>query len=571
MRQFQQAVSGASVRHWLVFSTVVVAVLVGVGVAAGATGPAATIDSQPSSLSNLTKATFSFSTTEQGSGFACSLDGAEFAPCTSPAAYDGSLADGAHEFQVQALDALGNSGPVAGASWSIDTVAPDTTVETGPATTDAATATFGFSSTEAGSSFQCSLDGAAYSACPSPQSYTGLLEGNHTLRAKAIDAAGNADAIPASWAWTVAATPTVTAKTLDGANGVSVLARPSATFSRAIDPMTLNTATFKLTSSAGSAVAASVAYDPLSKTATLVPSTELAASTSYRAELTTAVEAEGDLTPLASAVAWTFTTTAAPEVKTSSIAPGATGVSPYAGLVLTFTRTMDPLSFTTASLSLWRPDGTQVTALPSYDTATNTAILTPIFPLNYSTTYTIKLSGLRAANGLAIVPISWRFTITGTMISKRINAGSATAYKAIDGDVWEADQSYRNGVAESFPDRTISGTSDPSLFRDHRRASSSYAPWVYNIPIPNGAYRVNLYFVELTKSACRQRVFSLDIVDTLSVYPDVYNLDIFREVGANAVDVKSFDVTITDGTLSMRSIVSIDVPEIAAIEIVPKQ
>lgn len=366
--------------------------------------------------------------------------------------------------------------------------------------------------------------------------------------------------------------PTVVAKTFDGAAGVSVLARPSATFSRAIDPTTLNGVSFMLRRSDGSQVAATVTYDPLTWTATLAPGEVLAPSTAYTAELTTAVEAEGDLMPLDGDVAWTFTTTAAPEVKTSSIAAGATEISPLTGLTLTFTRAMDPLSFTTTNLSLWRPDNTQVPAAPYYNAATNTATLTPILPLNYSTQYTVKLSsGLRAADGLPFAGLAWTFTTTGTMISKRINAGSATAYRASNGGVWEADQYFRNGSVESFPDRTISGTPDPALFRDDRRATSSYSPWVYNVPIPNGTYRVNLYFVELTKTAKNQRIFSIDILDTPGLYPDVFALDIFREVGANTVDVKSFDVTIADSTLSIRSISHVDVAEIAAIEVVPRQ
>ena len=56
-------------------------------------------------------------------------------------------------------------------------------------------ATFTYTS-EAGATFQCALDGAAFAACPA--SYTGLAQGAHTFQVRAVDAAGNVDASPAS-------------------------------------------------------------------------------------------------------------------------------------------------------------------------------------------------------------------------------------------------------------------------------------------------------------------------------------------------------------------------------------
>jgi hypothetical protein len=45
-----------------------------------------------------------------------------------------------------------------------------------------------------------------YTGCTSPHSYTGLSVGSHTFRVRAIDAAGNVDATPASRSWTVEGT-----------------------------------------------------------------------------------------------------------------------------------------------------------------------------------------------------------------------------------------------------------------------------------------------------------------------------------------------------------------------------
>jgi beta-mannanase len=65
-------------------------------------------------------------------------------------------------------------------------------------------ATFNYSASESGSSFECSLDDVAFAPCTSPKSYTGLGNGQHTFRVRARDAAGNEDATPAARTWTVA-------------------------------------------------------------------------------------------------------------------------------------------------------------------------------------------------------------------------------------------------------------------------------------------------------------------------------------------------------------------------------
>jgi hypothetical protein len=85
-----------------------------------------------------------------------------------------------------------------------DITPPDTTIDSGPSGTgNGANATFSFSATEANSTFQCSLDGAAYSGCTSPQQYTNLASGSHTFNVRATDPAGNTDPSPATRNWSV--------------------------------------------------------------------------------------------------------------------------------------------------------------------------------------------------------------------------------------------------------------------------------------------------------------------------------------------------------------------------------
>jgi hypothetical protein len=85
-----------------------------------------------------------------------------------------------------------------------DTTPPETTIASGPSgTISSGDASFTFSSSEPNSTFECRLDGAAYSACTSPKSYTNLSNGSHTFDVRATDRAGNVDATPASRTFTV--------------------------------------------------------------------------------------------------------------------------------------------------------------------------------------------------------------------------------------------------------------------------------------------------------------------------------------------------------------------------------
>jgi hypothetical protein len=89
-----------------------------------------------------------------------------------------------------------------------DTTPPDTSITIGPSGTIQTTdASFQFTSSEANSSFECRLDGAAFAVCASPRNYTGLSVGQHTFDVRARDAAGNFDPTPASRAWTIEAPP----------------------------------------------------------------------------------------------------------------------------------------------------------------------------------------------------------------------------------------------------------------------------------------------------------------------------------------------------------------------------
>jgi hypothetical protein len=79
----------------------------------------------------------------------------------------------------------------------------DTFIASGPpASTPSKDASFSFSGLGA-ASFQCQLDGGAFAACASPQSYSGLSNGAHTFAVRALDSAGSPDPTPATYIWTI--------------------------------------------------------------------------------------------------------------------------------------------------------------------------------------------------------------------------------------------------------------------------------------------------------------------------------------------------------------------------------
>jgi hypothetical protein len=86
----------------------------------------------------------------------------------------------------------------------VDRTPPETTITSGPAGESAGpAASFAFSASEAGATFECRLDALAFSPCTSPTATPPLTDGAHVLAVRATDAAGNTDPTPATYAFTI--------------------------------------------------------------------------------------------------------------------------------------------------------------------------------------------------------------------------------------------------------------------------------------------------------------------------------------------------------------------------------
>ena len=262
-----------------------------------------------------TSATFGFSDSG-GSRFECRIDGGPFGRCSGPddAHTVSGLSSGPHTFEVRAVDAAGNADPTpASRTWTVgpgDTTAPNTSITSGPSRTVRSTsASFGFSSSESGSSFRCRRDGGSWERCASPKAYSGLSQDSHTIEVAATDAAGNRDATPAVRSWRIdTVAPRVTGSSPSSqATGVAPTANVSATFSEGVRPSTVTRTTVKLVRKGTTTpVRATLTYDAARKRAKLDPSSALRRGSTYTATVSAGVKDPAG-NPLASARTWSFT------------------------------------------------------------------------------------------------------------------------------------------------------------------------------------------------------------------------------------------------------------------------
>ena len=171
------------------------------------TPPTTQITGQPPALTNSTTATFTFTSPDPTATFRCSLNGAPAQSCTSPVVYSG-LADATRSLLIQAVDPAGNVDPTAQPIvWTVDSTPPDTTIANPGNVVAKDVVVFSFTSTEAGSTFQCALGNAPFAACTSPDAVDVPGSGAQVFKVRAIDGAGNVDPTPAVYRWTSDLTP----------------------------------------------------------------------------------------------------------------------------------------------------------------------------------------------------------------------------------------------------------------------------------------------------------------------------------------------------------------------------
>jgi hypothetical protein len=242
-----------------------------------------------------------------------------------------------------------------------------------------------------------------------------------TISTGATDMFGNALASNFAWSFTTGTNPCVPPSVvselpLNGATGVCPNAVVTATFSRAMNPSTINTTTFTLTGPGTAPVTGVVTY--FGSTATFAPSSALALNTLYTATITTgAKDTFGNA--LAGNFVWTFTTGSAlcaPPTVISVTPPNATtGICPSTVVTATFSEAMNPSSINTTTFTLKGPGSAAVAGIVTY--AGSTATFTPSSALALNTLYTATVT--TAATNLFDVGLAanfvWTFTTSATL------------------------------------------------------------------------------------------------------------------------------------------------------------
>lgn len=217
----------------------------------------------------------------------------------------------------------------------------------------------------------------------------------------------------------------------NNAKGIALNKTVTATFSLAMNPLTINTTTFTL-SQGTTLITGTVSYT--GTTATFNPSVDLLPSTVYTGTITTGAASVSGM-KLASNYVWTFTTAALtdPLVILTNPADNASGVALNKIVTADFNMAMDLLTINTTTFTLMQ-GLTPVDGNVTY--AGTTASFAPLSDLLPGTTYTATITtGAMNASGTAMGDnYVWTFrTSGGAIIPPIVDLGSADEFGILAG------------------------------------------------------------------------------------------------------------------------------------------
>lgn len=158
----------------------------------------------------------------------------------------------------------------------------------------------------------------------------------------------------------------------------------------------------------------------------------------------------------------------------------------------------------------------------------------------------------------------------GIGFSLRIDCGAEEDFKDTAGNTWNADSKFINGgwgfdsgdSIDRGAELKIGDTDKARIYQTEHYGMECYR---ITVPSTNARYKVTLHFAETFEGVgtAGDRVFTVSI-EGKEVLKD---LDIFKEVGANKALVKSFDVDVSDGELTIAFKPNKQLPLINGIEV----
>lgn len=159
-----------------------------------ATAPSVIVHERPEPIGRRTDPRIVFECSEPDCTFRCEVDGGPRTGCTSPLELT-DLADGNHRVVITATDAAGNHSSQALVTWRVDTLPPEVILVEfagweAPGIRYGRPHRVAFACNEGDCTYVCSVDGGLPLRCESPFRFQ-ADEGDHTLRIRATDAAGN--------------------------------------------------------------------------------------------------------------------------------------------------------------------------------------------------------------------------------------------------------------------------------------------------------------------------------------------------------------------------------------------
>ncbi|MGD0630325.1 MAG: Ig-like domain-containing protein [Terracidiphilus sp.] len=328
-----------------------------------------------------------------------------------------------------------------------------------------------------------------------------------TITTGTMDLEGVALAANYVWTFTTAASSSVAPPTVIATNPLNTAIDVplnqvvSATFSKAMNPATINSSTFALTGPGATAVSGLVAYAAVGDTLTFTLASNLAPNTQYTATITIGAQ---DLagTALANNYVWTFTTGAAvnvipPEIVSTNPANGVTGVPLNQAVSATFSEAMDPLTISTATFQLAGPGGTAIAGIVSYDAIDFIATFTPAVPLIAGSTYTATVTdGATDLEGNPLgttgAPNPWMFTTGAAIVPPPVVLGpTILLFGGFGGNAGMTNQgihSVVNGdIGTTAASTLITGFYDESVPPVATVYPCSYTVTPLNMGLVNGA------------------------------------------------------------------------------------